>query len=95
MSWGPLNETLYIATDRGRMILHDIENDKAIISTDVHKSEIFSFTVTYDHTMLVTCSRDGTAKLLNPRTYEPVRVFPFVKPCRAATISPLYESKEY
>ncbi len=61
---------------------------------DVHRSEIFSFTVTYDHTMLITCSRDGTAKLLHPKTLEQIRVFEFVKPCRAATISPLFDSKE-
>jgi translation initiation factor 3 subunit I len=44
--------------------------------------------------MLITCGKDGAANLLNPRTFEPVRVFNFVKPCRAASISPLYESTE-
>jgi hypothetical protein len=44
--------------------------------------------------MLITCSKDGTAKLLNPRTLEQVKVFDFVKPCRAAAISPLYEHPE-
>lgn len=74
------------------MILHDIEEEKAIVTKDLHKGELFSFTVTYDHTMLITCSKDGTAKLINPKTFEPVRVFNFAKPCRTATISPLYES---
>lgn len=69
-SWGPLNKSLYIATDKGRMILYDIEKEEDILTEDVHQKEIFSFVVTYDHTMLITCSRDGTAKLLNPRTFE-------------------------
>ena len=67
-SWGPLNYNLYVATDKGRFIIHDWEKDEVVVQADVHKSEIFSFTFTYDHTMLITCSRDGTAKLLHPRT---------------------------
>lgn len=94
VSWGPLNKNIYIATTKGRMILQDVESKIVITQKDVHKSEIIQFTVTYDHTMLVTCSRDGTAKLLNPRTFEPVRIFNFVKPCRAASISPLFDSQE-
>ena len=93
-SWGPLNYSLYVATDKGRFIIHDWEKDEVIVQAEVHKGEIFSFTVTYDHTMLITCSRDGTAKLLNPRTLEPVKVFNFVKPCRAVAISPLFDNAE-
>lgn len=29
-SWGPLNKTLYIATDKGRFLIHDIESNKTI-----------------------------------------------------------------
>ena len=94
-SWGPLNKTLYVATDKGRFLIHDWENDKLVLSADIHKSEIFSFNVTYDHTMLITCSRDGTAKLLNPRTLEQIRVFDFVKPCRAAIICPLFDHPDH
>ena len=74
------------------MILMDVENEKHLVATDVHKQEIISFTVTYDHTMLITCSKDGTAKLLHPRTFEQIRVFNYDKPCRAASISPLFDS---
>ena len=94
VSWGPLNKSLYIATDKGRVIIHDLEKEEELVSEDVHKSEIFSFTVTYDHTMLMTCSRDGTAKLLHPRTLKTIRVYSFGKPCRTASISPLFDSHE-
>lgn len=93
-SWGPLNKTLYVSTDKGRFLIHDIENEKVLVQADVHKSEIFSFTVTYDHTMLITCSRDGMAKLLHPKTLQPVRVFDFGRPCRNAAISPLFDSQD-
>ena len=69
-SWGPLNQTLYIVTDKGRVLIHDLASNQTLVSEDVHKGEIFSFTVTYDHTMLITCSKDGYAKLLHPRTLQ-------------------------
>lgn len=44
--------------------------------------------------MLITCSRDGTAKLLHPRNLSEIRVFSFGKPCRAASVSPLFDSPD-
>ena len=52
----------------GRMAIYDLQKHKYSLVADPHKNEIFSFTVTHDYTMLVTCSRDGTAKLINPHT---------------------------
>jgi hypothetical protein len=75
-------------------MIYDLTQGKYILEEDVHKLEIFSFTVTYDHTMLITCSKDGFAKLLHPRTLEVIREFAFVKPCRAACISPLFDSTD-
>lgn len=74
------------------MVLYSLESMEETASADVHKGEIFSFTVTYDHTMLVSCGKDGYAKLLNPRNFKPVREFHFIKPCRSASISPLFDS---
>lgn len=63
-----------------------IENEQHI-----HKDEIFSLSITHDFTMLTTSSRDGTAKILNPRDLSTVRQFVYGKPCRSATISPLFD----
>jgi len=90
-SWGPLDESIYISTDKGRMTTYDILKKEYTNFEQVHEKEIFSFTFTYDHVMMVTCSRDGTAKLVNPRNWEVVRTFEFKHPCRTASISPLYE----
>jgi hypothetical protein len=42
---------------------------------DVHRQEIFSISITKDFTMLLTCSRDGTCKLLHPETFDEIRSF--------------------
>jgi hypothetical protein len=61
---------------------------------DVHRQEIFSISITKDFTMLLTCSRDGTCKLLHPETFDEIRSFQFDFPCRSCSVSPLYESTE-
>lgn len=44
--------------------------------------------------MLITCSKDGYAKLINPRTLEVVRNLSYGKPCRGAAINPLFDATE-
>ena len=69
VKWGPLDETLYYCTDQGRLIKYDTQNGKLIQASDVHRHEIFTITITRDFTMLFTCSRDGTCKLLHRDTF--------------------------
>jgi hypothetical protein len=62
----------------------------------LHKEEIIQLFMTHDFTMLVTCSRDGYSKILNPETLEEVRSFKYgEKPCRSAAISPLFDDAHH
>lgn len=45
--------------------------------------------------MLMTGSRDGYAKLVHPETFKTIREFHYGKPCRSATISPLFDSQKH
>jgi len=40
-----------------------------VIEKSIHAGEIYSLTLTYDYTMLVSSAKDGTAKLLHPETF--------------------------
>ena len=51
--------------------------------------------MSHDFTMLVTCSKDGTAKLLNHETLDEVRSFNYGKPVRSAKVSPLFEDPDH
>ena len=94
--WGPLNKTLYVATDKGKVICIDVASGKSLKEKIVHKSEIFRLTITHDYTMLMTCSRDGNVKLLHPETFEEVRIFNYGnKPARGVAISPLFDDEEH
>ena len=92
--WGPLDQSVYYCTDKGRLLRYDIEDESVIKAGDVHRKEIFTMTFSRDFTMLFTCSRDGTCKLLNKDTFEEVRSYQFTFPCRNAAVSPLFEADE-
>jgi translation initiation factor 3 subunit I len=92
--WGALDKTIYYCTNRGRLIQYDLEEGSVTMARDIHKNEIFKVTITRDFTMLYTCSRDGTCKLLHPQTFDEIRTYQFDFPCRDCSVSPLYESEE-
>lgn len=90
--WGPKNETIIVATNIGKLFTYNFSQKQPVYEQQVHKNEILSLHMTYDYTMLVTGSRDGYAKLVHPETFKTVREFHYGKPCRSATISPLFDS---
>ena len=92
--WGPLDKTIYYCTNRGRLIQLDLEENSAVMVRDVHKNEIFTIKLTEDFTMLYTCSRDGTCKLLHPQTFDEIRNYQFDFPCRDCCVNPLYQSED-
>jgi len=73
--WGPLDQSIYYCTDKGRLLRYDLQEERVIQVGDVNRNEIFSMTLTKDFTMLFTCSRDGTCKLLHPDTFDEIRSF--------------------
>ena len=93
--WGPLNKTIYVATNSGKLLSLDVSSGKTLKEQQVHKAEIYQLHMTHDFTMLFTCSKDGTCKLLNPETFEEIRVFTFGNvPCRAVCVSPLFDDQD-
>ena len=92
--WGALDKLVYYCTDRGRLIQYDLEEKCALMVRDVHKNEIYSMEITRDFTMLFTCSKDNTCKLLHPESFDEIRNYNFDFPCRDASVSPLYDSDE-
>jgi len=73
---------------------YDVEASQVIDAKDVHRHEIFTINITRDFTMLFTCSRDGSCKLLHPETFDEIRSYHFEFPCRNASVSPLYEAED-
>jgi len=94
VKWGPLDKSLFYCTDKGRLLKYDLEESSVVKAGDVHRNEIFTMTFSRDFTMLFTCSRDGSCKLLNPDTFDVIRSLNFTFPCRNSAISPLYDAED-
>lgn len=94
IKWGPLDETIFYCTDRGRLIQYDVQTCKVVNVRDVHRSEVFSMHFTPDFCMLFTCSRDGSCKLLHPETFDEIRCIQNDFPARSCYMSPLYDAEE-
>jgi len=93
--WGPLDKSIYYATNLGRLLHYDLGKREVITAQHPHKSfEIMNLTITHDFTMLFTCGGDGNCKLLHPETLVEIRNYRFDFPVRDAQISPLYEAEE-
>lgn len=90
--WGPKNENIIISTKLGKVLCYDLMSKQVVNEVQAHNDEIFTLEMTYDFTMLMSGSRDGTAKLLHPEDFKTIREFNYGKPCRSASISPLFDS---
>lgn len=89
--WGPLNKTIYVSTNSGKVLILDAKSGEIKVEEHIHHAEIFRLWMSHDFTLLVSASRDGTAKLLHPDSLEQIREFYFDKPCRGVAISPLFD----
>ena len=93
--WGPKNESLFVATTNGKLFQYNFETKSFVKEEQAHRGPILSLDMTYDYTMLMTGSHDGYAKLIHPETFQTVREFNYEKPCRSASISPLFDSDKH
>jgi translation initiation factor 3 subunit I len=93
--WGALDKCIYASTTNGKVICFDIQSGKEMYQARMHLNEVFSLHMSHDFTMLVSCSNDGTAKLLDPTSLKEIREFKYGKPCRSAVLSPLYDDPQH
>ena len=63
-----------------------------IINTrkDIHTSRVNSIRFNHDKTVLITASKDNTAKILDPYTLDVIKVFQTDRPVNGAVISPTH-----
>jgi len=96
-TYGDLNEHLFItahdAQRKGHLYKYKaLETGKYELedsATSLHGDEIFSFSFSKDYSLLATCAKDGTAKVVNPYTLEVLQTLKKGSPVRTAFFSPL------
>ena len=88
--WGPLDETLITGHDNGRIMKWDLRFPAdAVCWEDTHKQTINDMQYNKDQTMIITASKDMTAKLIDVETLATKKTYKTGRPVNSAAISPI------
>lgn len=87
--WTYGNKYIIAGFDSGRISKFDSSDLSEVITKhDVHTDRINQLAFNKDKTLLITASKDLTAKVLDPLTLDVVRVFQTDRPVNGAVIAP-------
>lgn len=90
--WGPLNKTIISCSDDATIRVWSSETGEQLqMVSGQHKDKITDIQFSWDFTFLISASKDGTARLFDLETLEPLKVYETDRPLNSATISPLKE----
>jgi len=97
VKWGPFDETLIAIFDEGTLGIFDANRGDQLHLIQAHKGPITSLNFTDDRSLMVTCSKDTTAKLwamdgVVESGPEQVKEYKSDRPLNDVVISPLYNS---
>ncbi|CAM9390945.1 unnamed protein product, partial [Chrysoparadoxa australica] len=89
--WGAMNEYLIVGYDDGSIVLYDAVDGSELMRRAVHAGAVNRLYLNKDKTLLLSCSKDYTAKLLNAKTLEEIKNYQTDRPVNAAVIHPTKE----
>ena len=90
VKWGPFDETLVSIFEEGTIWIWDSKDGAPIKTIDAHLGIITSLNFTSDRMLMITSSKDNTAKLWAMDKYELVKTYKSDRALNDAVISPLY-----
>jgi len=88
-TWGYLNQTIYCGTENGKIAYYDARSSEMIHSEQVHSGLVTNLRFNRDYSILLSTSKDTTAKLLNCESLAVVKTFSALRPINSGVISPL------
>jgi len=93
VKWGAFDETLVSIFEEGTVIIWDYPSGDKIKDIQAHHSPVTSMNFSEDRMLMVTCSKDMTAKLWAMDDYECVKTYKTDRPLNDAVICPRYTDK--
>jgi translation initiation factor 3 subunit I len=90
--WGPRNESILTACADGTIKVYESERGTLLKTVRAHTKDCLYIQYDKWRTTFITASKDGTAKLWDPRDLEkPIRTYEVGRSMNAASISPLMD----
>mmetsp|Transcript_129796 Transcript_129796/g.327630 ORF Transcript_129796/g.327630 Transcript_129796/m.327630 type:complete len:338 (-) Transcript_129796:177-1190(-) len=94
VKWGPFDETLVSIFEEGTVVIWDAVKGSQIKLLQAHKGPVTSLNFTEDRMLMITSSKDQTAKLWAMDEYECVKTYDTDRPLNDVAISPLYNAEK-
>merc|ERR1712183_787336 len=92
VKWGPFDKTLVSIFEEGTIIIWDSYSGEQVHLIQGHNSPVTGLNFSDDRMLMVTSSKDQTAKLWAMDEYECVKTYKTDRPLNDVSISPLYNS---
>jgi len=89
--WGDMDMTIIAGHEDGEICHYDMKTNKKTYSNKDHSKAISDLQLSQDGTMLISSSKDFTAKLFDAKMLEPLKTFKTERPVNSAAISPIRE----
>jgi len=91
VKWGPYDETLVSIFEEGHLIIWDATNGRKLHTCDAHTMQITGINFDRDRMLMITCSKDTTAKLwaLDEGEPELIKTYKTDRPLNDAAMYPL------
>jgi len=90
--WGPLNKTIITASEDGVIRVFDIRKSQEPVKVlTEHTKNVVQLNMNADKTLMISASRDTTARLYDAYDFENLKTYNFERPLNTAAISPLKE----
>jgi translation initiation factor 3 subunit I len=89
--WTAGNRHIIAGFDSGNLVKYDPETGREVQRVNkFHQDRINHIRFDKDKALFITSSRDTTAKLVDPETFEVIKVYKTDRPVNDAVISPLH-----
>lgn len=87
--WGPLDEYFVTGHENGDIVLWDIKGGDMLQRSEDHSKQINDLQLSKDGYMLMTASKDFTAKLFDLKSLELKKTYKTDRPVNSSAISPI------
>lgn len=86
--WGPLDELIITGHENGDLCQWDVKAQTDVMTTSEHTKQINDIQLSKDMNILITASKDATAKLFDTYSMAHKKTFKTDRPVNSAAISP-------
>jgi len=94
VKWGPYDETLISIHEEGTVCVFDSTSGERLELITAHDKPVTSLNFSADRMLMITSSKDQSAKLWSMDNYECIKTYRTDRPLNDAAISPLFQAEE-